>query len=297
VTVIGAAAGTVIEGFTITGGANPASGDEDYPLAGGLTYHLTSTTVRDCIFAGNTGDEQGGAVYFGGVGTPTIERCVFRDNHAGGYGGAVFAVNVHGYQDAEHGISLIDCLIENNSAGFIGGGLCFANAVALVQDCVITGNIAVETGGGVLVSGHAIEGSVDSWVVLDRTTLVDNSAPTSGAAVRVTNNLFQSGADAHGRARLTNCIVLDHAEGSWLGVRELATLEIGCSDMHGNVGGEELPAGITDLGENFWLDPLLCGGDGSRRWNLDALSPCLPGLHPDGASCGRIGARDAGCGG
>ena len=51
----------VIEGFTVTGGAVSPSGDDDYPLAGGLTYHLTSPTVRDCIFEGNHGG-QGGAM-------------------------------------------------------------------------------------------------------------------------------------------------------------------------------------------------------------------------------------------
>ncbi len=290
--------GLLIEGFTVTGGVS-TDFDGEWPKAGGMTFHLTSTTVRDCIFEDNTGDEQGGAVYFGGVGTPTFERCVFRNNHVGGEfggGGAVFAVNVHGYQDAFHGISFLDCVFENNTSSWVGGGLCFANAVALVQDCVITGNSAAETGGGVVVFGHSIDGSTDSWVVLDRCTITDNSAATSGAAVRVTNSEFQNGNPAYGRARLTSCIVADHDDEGWLGVRELATLEIGCSDLYGNAGAEEMPAAVTDLGDNFWLDPLFCDGMGSARWELGAASPCLPGAHPDGADCGRVGARDAGCG-
>ncbi len=67
--------------------------------------------------------------------------------------------------------------------------------------------------------------------------------------------------------------------------------------MFGNAGAAVLPADVIDLGANFWLDPAFCDGHDETRWYLDAGSPCLPGAHPDGAACGRVGARDVGCGG
>jgi len=283
--------GLVIEGFTITGGVSTAA-DGETPKAGGLTFHLTSTTVRDCVFEGNRGDNQGGAVYFGGVGTPTLEHCVFRDNHAGEFGGAVFAVNVHGSDgDPDHGLSLLDCVVENNTAGFSGGGLCIANAVMLVEDCIISGNHATASGGGIRVAGHAIEGNADSWVALSRCTMTGNTSPL-GAAVRVTDN----GDSRPGRARMTSCIVAAHGDEQWLSKDSVSTVEIGCSDLHGNAGDPVLPTGFTDVGDNFWLDPLFCGGDGQSPWFLDTASPCLPGAHPNGADCGLIGARETGCG-
>jgi hypothetical protein len=288
--------GIVIEGLTITGGANPASGNDEYPLAGGLTYHLTSPTVRHCIFEGNRGG-QGGAIGYFGVGTPTIERCIIRNNHADLYGGGVYAINVHGHdQDPDHGIALIDCLIENNTSGFAGGGICLVNAVALVEDCVIAGNSATESGGGATIAGFSIDGSSDTWSRLVRTTIAGNSAPL-GAAVRLTATGSQDGSIVRdGRGRLESCIVTGHDEPEWFSVRDGSRLEVGCSDLFGNEGGENLPAAVTDLDGNFWLDPLLCGDGASDPWALAAASPCLPGAHPDGAGCGRIGGRDAGCG-
>ncbi|MEZ4386084.1 MAG: right-handed parallel beta-helix repeat-containing protein [Candidatus Krumholzibacteriia bacterium] len=286
--------GVVIEGFTITGGANPPSGDPDYPLAGGLTYHLTSPTVRDCIFEGNHGG-QGGAVGFFGVGTPTLERCTFRNNHAEIYGGAIYAINVHGPgADTEHGIEILDCVIEGNTAGTSGGGLCFVNAVALVQDCVIAGNTGEASGGGVTIAGRAIDRDADTWVRLERTTLADNSSPL-GSAVRVTTT-SNGTVTRYGHGRFTSCIVAGHADEPWPSLVDGAVLQVGCSALHDNAGEDALPPGVADLGDDFWLDPLFCGEGSLDRWTVMAASPCLPGAHPDGAECGQVGARGVGCG-
>jgi len=285
--------GVVIDGFTITGGANPPTGDPDYPLAGGLTYHLTSPTVRNCIFEGNNGG-QGGAIGFFGVGTPLIEHCIIRNNHATRYGGAVYAVNVHGMDnDTEHGIALVDCVIEDNTCDNVGGGICFLNAVALVEDCVIAGNAAATSGGGVIVAGRSISNDADTWVRFVRTTIAGNTSPL-GAAIRVSST--SNGTDSRwGHARWTACIVADHGDAESISLRENTVLEIGCSDLYANAGSAERPAGATDLGDNFWLDPLFCGPGALDPWALAAASPCLAGAHPDGADCGRIGARDEGC--
>jgi len=283
----------VIDGFTITGGANPPTGDPEYPLAGGLTYHLTSPTVRNCIFEGNDGG-QGGAIGFFGVGTPLIEHCIIRNNHATRYGGAVYAVNVHGMDDdTEHGIALVDCVIENNTSDYLGGGLCFVNAVALVEDCVIAGNAAATSGGGVFVTGRSISNDADTWVQFVRTTIAGNTAP-QGAAIRLSST--SNGTDSRwGHTRWTACIVADHEDAESISLRENTVLEIGCSDVFANAGSAALPDGATDLGGNFWLDPLFCGPGAPDPWTLDAASACLSGSHPDSADCGRIGARDEGC--
>jgi nitrous oxidase accessory protein NosD len=55
--------------------------------------------------------------------------------------------------------------------------------------------------------------------------------------------------------------------------------------------------GVPDqdgINGNFACDPRFCGA-GAGVFALGANSPCLPGNHPDGADCGRIGAADQGC--
>jgi hypothetical protein len=54
----------------------------------------------------------------------------------------------------------------------------------------------------------------------------------------------------------------------------------------------------TDAGGNFSADPEFCSEDPASSLNvwLQQDSPCAPGNHPAGASCGLIGARAAGCG-
>lgn len=281
--------GLVISGFTITGGTETPF-DGETAKAGGLTFHLTSTTVRDCIFVGNRGG-QGGGVYYGGVGRPTLERCVIVENHAYDYGGGVFAINVHGPgQDAASGLSLINCVIARNTCAGSGGGLFAGNAVVTATRTLIVDNAATVSGGAVTVAGHAIEGSADSWVTLEGCTLAQNRAP-DGAAVRVTQTVTPS---RPGRARLLRSIVAFHEDAASLSVRPSSTLAIGCCDLFGNVGMAATPPGSTDLGGNFALDPLFVAREGADAWWLQAGSPCLPGAHPDGAGCGRIGARHLG---
>ena len=281
--------GLVIEGFTITNGeSTPADGE--YPKAGGLTYHLTSATVRDCIFEGNHGDLEGGAVYFGGVGTPTLERCVFRDNHAGGYGGAIFAINVHGPgSDSTAGISLIDCLFENNTAQTHGGALCLARAVALIQGCAITNNVCADgSGGGLAVFGRALSADADTRVLLDRCTLNGNEA-NLGAAIQV----FGSGGDAPrpGRLHVEQSIIAHHATPNWLLAVDDSELAVGCTVLFGNAEADTLPHGTDLLGPIYQFDPEFCPGSTHR---IQPTSPCLPGGRPHDDGCESLGADDEG---
>lgn len=68
-----------------------------------------------------------------------------------------------------------------------------------------------------------------------------------------------------------------------------------CNDVYDNAGGNWV--GIADPSGtygNFSLDPLFCS-EPEGDLTLAATSPCLPGNHPDGGDCDRIGALDQGC--
>jgi hypothetical protein len=52
----------------------------------------------------------------------------------------------------------------------------------------------------------------------------------------------------------------------------------------------------TGINGNISLDPQFCGTPDSGNYLLQADSPCAPGNHPGGYSCGQIGAKGVGCG-
>ncbi|MDY0109009.1 MAG: fibronectin type III domain-containing protein [Candidatus Krumholzibacteria bacterium] len=277
----------VFEGFTLTGGVDTPY-DGDTQKAGGLVFHLTSTTIRDCVITGNSGGE-GGGVYYGGVGRPTLERCIITNNHAG-RGGGVYAVNVSGPgQDPYHGLSLIDCEITNNWVTSFGGGVCTVMAVVRLERTLIADNSAVTSGGGVAIIGHAMHPSPDTWVEFHGCTLARNQAPL-GAAVRLT---FDTQQQRVGRARMFSSIVTGHADQYCLSLNTNCQLEVGCCAIFGNQDGARLPGTAVDLGDNIYVDPLFCEDPAAPTWSLTTASPCLPGAHPNGAACGLIGARPA----
>ncbi len=124
--------GTVLDGFTITGGienegAGVFVGNSSPTImncvfmnnvagstGGGLQVTDGSPLIVDCVFESNSAD-WGGAV--GTLrGSPEFERCVFSLNAAGsGGGGGVSSWRSHS--------SFVDCEFQSNSSGLSGGGL------------------------------------------------------------------------------------------------------------------------------------------------------------------------------
>jgi parallel beta-helix repeat protein len=114
----GEGAGTIIEGFTITGGYNWYGG-------GGIACEGSSPTISGCTITGNDG---GG--FFGGGGiycinsNPTITGCIISDNTADDGGG----ICNRGYSNP----TLIDTVLCENAPDNIygswtdGGGACLA---------------------------------------------------------------------------------------------------------------------------------------------------------------------------
>jgi hypothetical protein len=72
---------------------------------------------------------------------------------------------------------------------------------------------------------------------------------------------------------------------------------IECNDVVASSGGYVGDCvDQTGINGNFSADPQFCGLTGSGNYGLQGDSPCAPGNHPDGYSCGRIGALDVACG-
>ena len=178
---------TIIEGFTITGGAGTLY-DWDYwgdiHHGGGMLIAHAGPTINDCRFVANAVTDEyarGGAVFIAG-GDPVFTNCLFTDNSATD-GGAVCAEESDYYYDyycyyqtsnptfagcefssnlatndggaimIGYGCSLdlSGSTFSANSADDDGGALALDDTTAIiVSDCVFTGNTANESGGAAL---------------------------------------------------------------------------------------------------------------------------------------------------
>ncbi len=71
---------TLIQGFTIRNGNTADSG-------GGIYCYLSSPTIVNCTFSGNSADDKGGGIYCLHSSSPNISNCTINGNSAGWGGG------------------------------------------------------------------------------------------------------------------------------------------------------------------------------------------------------------------
>jgi hypothetical protein len=154
ITLIGAPAGCVLEGFTIAEGAH-----SDYRGAGGVTSLNSSAAIRNCRFYRNRSlgcypsSAWGGAAFYGEGGAPVIERCAFVENSAAYSGSGI-------YQYLHGSITIRDCDFSANGTGGYGVGGSPCNPVdggvihlqneggavsGLIERCRFTGNIGCDS--------------------------------------------------------------------------------------------------------------------------------------------------------
>jgi len=248
---------------------------------------------------------RGAGIY--GRGT-VIRDCLIRDNRASGvggtYGGGIFA---------DAGGEIVNCWILGNSVNdrTVGGGggvfagllpvrnCVFVNNTVLsetslrrprgggamawgeVSDCVFVGNRVISDG-GLSAEGGAVYGELASFS-MTRCTLVANSAIGGASPV---GGVFTLATSA-----VTSTIIAWN-QGLPCGGSPVLT----CCNLFGNSLGDALCA--SDGGDNFSADPQFCASDPATSLNftLQEDSPCAPGRHPSGATCGTIGDEGIGCG-
>ena len=189
VTGSGTDATAILDGFTITGGnadglkpddrGGGMYSDHGGPTVAHCTFRANSSaedggamyndegyqnapTVADCVFVGNAAYEGGGmwnfnsntdvnectftdnwVAYAGGGmsnagGRQTVSNCTFGDNYASQGGG------MHNSGSP----TVTNCLFSENRA-YSGGGMRNWGGAAEVVDCMFTGNVAADRGGGI----------------------------------------------------------------------------------------------------------------------------------------------------
>ena len=142
--------GFTIDGITFRNGL-PSGSDVDDQRGGSLLVRNKSGTVCNCRFFGNESTYAGGAIWAQQGNGTVVSNCVFGGNICSGtgQGGAVYA---HG-----SAISIVDCVITNNSA--VQGGGVYAQEIT-IDGCRFEGNLVGSAddnrrGGNILVQTDA----------------------------------------------------------------------------------------------------------------------------------------------
>ena len=147
--------------------------------------HLTAATVIENLVLTNGRSTQNGAIYMFGCQGTTIRNCSVRGNQRGAIG-----LN-------SSSVTMVGCEIVDNAAGpgtSAGGGVYVAGTISLI-DCVVSGNAASFSGGGVYVPNGSV-------MNLTRTRICGNVAP-NGAQVGQSGNGIVN--DLGGACVMTAC--------------------------------------------------------------------------------------------
>lgn len=164
---------------------------------GGAIYSERGTiTLNNVVFSGNHCRERGGAIYTAHdilkyqATVVHAYDCVFAGNEANEDGGAVF-INDNPEHDAA--VLFHNCKFRNNIARKQAGAIFINDDNIALSGCEITGNSAVEEGGGVYVDGRYN-------ITLKGKMIIKNNS--SGKGQGVANLALQD--QTHGTARIIN---------------------------------------------------------------------------------------------
>ncbi|HTL55422.1 MAG TPA: PKD domain-containing protein [Candidatus Limnocylindrales bacterium] len=259
------AGSSAISGFTLANGA--VSG---YGSGGGVFCESSSSVVSNCVLAGNTAAQGGGA--YGG----SLNNCALNDNSAaysgggangsalincmlsgnvaslsnsGSGGGAYYCTltnctlvaNSSASGGGTYNSTLDSCILSNNSAN--GGGGAYYGTL---NNCTLTGNFGPgpygSSGGGAysctlsdctLAGNTAISGGGAYSCNLNNCTLSGNTAPYYVSCVNADCFYLGNGGGAHS-STLNNCTLAANSAGSGGGAAYMCNLT-NCT-LTGNIG-------------------------------------------------------------
>jgi hypothetical protein len=244
----GEGAGTVLSGFTLTGG----TGDTFWfstSSGGGMFCRLSHPTVTHCVFTGNTAADGGGM--FNHSSSPKVTHCTFSANTATDDGGGMHndgsspavthcwfggnsAVDGGGMYNASAAPAVSGCVFDSNSASVNGGGMYGFFGTPVATNCTFGLNTAGSSGGGVY--------SVFA------TTMVRNSI--------LWGNSDSGGMDASGQFHWSGgspAVNYSDVQGGWMGAGGVGNLNMDPMFVNAAGGDFHLMAGSAciDAGDNL----------------------------------------------
>ena len=126
---------------------------------------LNESTVIENLVLTNGRAENMGAAYLFSCANPSFRNCSIRGNRAVFRGAMNFHVS---------NVTMVGCEIIDNAGEYpgqsVGGGIYLSQGTLTLVDCLISGNTATFTGGGIFLSSQGI-------VKLDSSRVCGNTAP------------------------------------------------------------------------------------------------------------------------
>ena len=132
----------MLSGLTITQGNG--RGNLDTGDGGGILNMDGSTlTISGCTLSNNRATFEGGGVANQFAATlnilnSTLSGNIVNDGNGGGEGGGVYSIGGGGVS----AVSMTDCILSNNRAGYAGGGVYINSTTMTVSGCTLSGNSA-----------------------------------------------------------------------------------------------------------------------------------------------------------
>lgn len=274
-----------------------ARGETSYEQSGGAIYlNGARLEVSNCRFEGNVAVTHGGAIRAMGS-VLTVRDCLFLDNRAlVGGGGALdcsYEANVTvessefnsnlaawGGAIASRGLSdtavLASSFFSNRSDGDLaygGGAVSFFDSEPQYRFCTFYDNES--TWGG------AIAALPDAPAAIEHCTITQNRAETGGG-------FFNR--DASSRIEASILVFQDGTGATSEGNR---VVQVSCTNVHGNSGGDLEGLVADEADKNISADPMFCDQDETGlTFSVDIESPCVTE-----SACATMGAWMAGCAG
>jgi hypothetical protein len=260
---------TVLDGFTIIGGAAPGMlpGVEN-AAGGGFVALAGSPTIRNVVFTGNSALNGGACFDDDPSAAPVFDGCIFLNNLAmrlpalpGGNGGAAFTTRatfrrclfranrngglgllVGGALATQGPVTVERCTFEENTSGQVGGGIAVLVGTCRIQACSFEGNVA-PVGSAVALQGFGV-----TDVAMIQCRMWNNFATESGAVAIPTRNVVGGGTLPLVRLTIVNSTValnqaMDgaggvHVEDNFTDFRLVNTI------VSNNLGGAGSPADL-----------------------------------------------------
>ena len=140
-------AATTIDGFTFSGGNADGTDNLTYSTktfdrnsGGGMYNNISSPTITNSSFSGNTASDSGGGLH-NVSSSPTITNSTFSGNFAGGSGGGM-------YNFESSSPTITNSLFSENTATRGGGMYNFESSSPRITNSTFSRNSATKNGGG-----------------------------------------------------------------------------------------------------------------------------------------------------